>query len=141
MRKLVLGLGEDGTTRVLEEVAVAFSEVLPGIGWDTIFETAESPPPSRPQGDGDLLPMGVDPGLVRWNVMEWGAGAEVPRPHTDTLDFDTVLTGSVELILDDGSHNLVSGDCVVVPGIDHAWRAGPEGCQVSCVFFGTPPPS
>lgn len=139
MRKLILGVREDGSTRVAEETAISFNEVLLGIGWDTVFETHESPLPPRPEGQGDLLPMGVDPGLMRWNVMEWGPGTEVPKHHTDTLDFDTVLTGSVELILDDGVHSLVPGDCVVVAGIDHAWRAGPEGCRVSCIFIGTPP--
>jgi quercetin dioxygenase-like cupin family protein len=141
MRKLILGLDEGGRTCVVEEAAVAFSEVLPGIGWDTLFETTENPPPARPEGRGDLLPLGVDPGLVRWNMMEWGPGTEVPRHHTDTLDFDSIVTGSIELILDDGSHDLVAGDFVVVPGIDHAWRAGPEGCRLSCIFFGTPPRS
>jgi hypothetical protein len=31
------------------------------------------------------------------------------------------------------------GDCVVITGIDHAWRAGPSGCQISGIMLGTPP--
>jgi hypothetical protein len=60
--------------------------------------------------------------------------------HTDTLDFDIVLAGSVELLLDDGAHPLGPGDCVVVSGVDHAWSTGSDGCSLSIVTVGTPPP-
>jgi hypothetical protein len=35
----------------------------------------------------------------------------------------------------------VAGDCVVVTGVGHAWRPGPEGCVMSVVVIGTPPPT
>lgn len=72
--------------------------------------------------------------------MEWAPGTTWPSHHTDTLDLDVVLAGSVQLILDEGVHLLTPGDCVVIPGIDHAWRAGPEGCRIGYVLVGTPEP-
>ena len=57
--------------------------------------------------------------------------------HTDTVDFDLVLEGTVELLLDDGAHLLSSGDHAVVTGVDHAWRAGSEGCVLSAVALGS----
>jgi hypothetical protein len=59
--------------------------------------------------------------------------------HTDTVDLNLVLSGSIDLILDTGVHTLMPGDCVVITGIDHAWRAGPSGCQISGIMLGTPP--
>jgi len=50
-----------------------------------------------------------------------------------------VLSGSIELILDDGEHPLVAGDHVVVTGVDHAWRAGPDGCRISIISLGVSP--
>ena len=73
-------------------------------------------------------------------VVELGAGSETPMHHTDTLDLQTVLSGSVELVLDDGAHRLDAGDLVVLAGVDHAWRAGPDGARLSAVLIGTPPP-
>ncbi len=35
---------------------------------------------------------------------------------------------------------LVAGDLVVLAGVDHAWRAGPDGARLSAVLIGTPPP-
>ena len=73
-------------------------------------------------------------------VVELGPGSEAPMHHTDTLDLQTVLSGSVELLLDDGAHRLEQGDLVVLTGVDHAWRAGPDGCRLSAVLVGTPSP-
>jgi hypothetical protein len=36
-------------------------------------------------------------------------------------------------------HRQNPGDCLVITGIDHAWRAGPSGCRVRAVVLGTPP--
>ena len=61
--------------------------------------------------------------------------------QTYTVDFDTVLSGSIELILDDGVHPLKAGDHVMVTGVDHAWCAGPDGCRMSIVSLGVSPPA
>ncbi|MGQ9348086.1 hypothetical protein [Mycolicibacterium gilvum] len=74
-------------------------------------------------------------------VVDLGPDSETPMHHTDTLDLETVLSGSVDLVLDDGSHRLEQGDLVVLTGVDHAWRAGPDGCRLSAVLIGTPPPA
>ena len=59
--------------------------------------------------------------------------------HTDSIDCHTVIRGSCALILDDGDHWLEAGDCVIVNGVDHAWRTGPDGCVSSSMFIATPP--
>jgi hypothetical protein len=82
----------------------------------------------------------VPPGIARWMLVHFGPGVERPMHHTDTVDFDTIIFGSVEIILHDGPHRLEPGDCVVVTGVDHGWRAGPQGCTASVVVVGTPPP-
>jgi quercetin dioxygenase-like cupin family protein len=61
--------------------------------------------------------------------------------YTDTVDFDVVLSGSVESILDDGAHLLTVGDSAVVTGVDHGWRAGPEGCRLNLMTIGVSPPT
>jgi hypothetical protein len=61
--------------------------------------------------------------------------------HTDSIDFIAILTGSVELLLDDGVHLLEAGDCVVQTGIDHGWQPGPDGYTFLATIIGTPPPT
>jgi quercetin dioxygenase-like cupin family protein len=93
----------------------------------------------RPSGQGFLADLGVAPGSIRWSVMQFDPDFEMEKHHTDTLDFDMILEGSVDIVLDDGAHRLGPGDCVVVTGVDHAWKAGPDGFAMSVTVFGTPP--
>ncbi len=52
------------------------------------------------------------------------------------MDLHTVVQGSITLMLGDGEQVLEPGDCAVVAGVDHAWRAGPDGCVESVVMVG-----
>jgi mannose-6-phosphate isomerase-like protein (cupin superfamily) len=49
---------------------------------------------------------------------------EHPGMHTtDTVDIDVVISGEVDLELDDGKEvHLKAGDCVIQNGTRHAWR-------------------
>lgn len=141
MRLIVAGVGGDGRSCALEERGEQFDQVLPGLSLFGLFTTPETPPPARPPGHGVLVDLGLAAGLCTWNVWRHDPGLEVPMHHTDTLDFDLILEGSVELILDDGVHPLLPGDCVVMQGVDHGWRAGEEGCVMGAVNLGTAPVS
>jgi uncharacterized cupin superfamily protein len=69
---------------------------------------------------------------LRIRYAEWGANADSSTIHsTDTLDVNVVLSGQVELLLDEGRSVLLrKGDAVVLPGVRHGWRAGPEGASI-----------
>jgi quercetin dioxygenase-like cupin family protein len=123
----------------MSEREVLFGEIAPGLSVDGLFMASASPMPSRPPGRGDLVDLGVEPGRASWSLFRFEPGAEVGMHHTDTIDFDVIVDGSVELVLGDGTHLLEAGDCVVMTGVDHAWRAGATGCIVSAVALGTPP--
>lgn len=139
MRCLVAGMDEAGRSAVRNEREIAFGELMPGLSVDALFRTTESPPAARPEGRGELVDLGLQPGQSSWALWRFEAGSEVGMHHTDTVDFNVVLEGAIELILDDGAHALQSGDCVVMTGVDHAWRAGPTGCLLSGVALGSRP--
>jgi len=56
--------------------------------------------------------------------------------RTDTLDYGVILAGAVVLVLDDGEVELGPGDCWVMPGVIHQWRAGASGATISCTVLG-----
>ena len=138
MRQLVTGVDGQGRSCVVSEVEnpPTGPRVIPR----TVYETTTAPPPSRPPGHGDWMDLHVGVGLARWIMVQWPPGITARMHHTDTVDFDTVLAGTVDLILDDGPHRLEAGDCVVVTGVDHGWESGPNGATVTVVLLGTPPP-
>ena len=82
----------------------------------------------------------VAPGCTRLITVVWPPGLTAEMHYTDTIDVDTVLAGSVDIILGDGRHHLEVGDTVIVAGVDHAWEAGPSGATVSVMLLGTPSP-
>lgn len=141
MRTLIAGVDADGRSCVVSHDDVALDRLAPGFAMAVPFATISSPPPAGPGGSAPLIDQGIAPGLARWMVVELGPDSETPMHHTDTLDLQTVLSGSVDLVLDDGTHRLEEGDLVVLTGVDHAWRGGPEGCRLSAVLIGTPPPA
>lgn len=141
MQRLVTGIDENGRSCVISREQPEVVTAEGGITTiDTMVDVQQTPPPPRPQGNGEFYDLGVGPGQLQWLVVKWEPGASFTMHHTDTIDLDTVLAGSMELTLDDGTHLLEAGDCVVINGVDHAWRAGPEGCTMSFALFGTPPP-
>ena len=141
MKTLITGVDAEGRSCVVSQDDLALDRLAPGFAMAIPYATTTSPPPERPTGAAPLIEQGIAPGLTRWMVVELGPGSESPMHHTDTLDLQTVLSGSVDLVLDDGAHRLEQGDLVVLTGVDHAWRGGPDGCVLTAVLIGTPPPA
>ena len=144
MRLLVTGVDASGRSWAAQDgpVSLQGDAGLGGITYSVLYAAASAP--SIDDGGGrvaDFLDLAVPPGSMRWTAIEYGPGAEFSMHHTDTVDFDVVLSGSVELILDDGAHLLTVGDSAVVTGVDHAWRAGPEGCRLNIMTIGVAPPN
>lgn len=49
--------------------------------------------------------------------------------HTDTLDMAFVFSGEIDLITDVDEIHCTPGDCIIVRGVNHAWRVrGSEPC-------------
>ncbi len=61
--------------------------------------------------------------------------------NTDALDIVYVVDGHPDLVLGAGTHTLGPGESVIMPGTDHAWKAGPAGVRFLVFSLGTPPPA
>jgi len=138
VKLIVCGIS-DGKTCVLEEVVDTPSDDR--LSMQTIFEMKLDSLPPRPPGLGDLVDLPVAPGTMKWFWSRGEPNGYWDMHHTDTIDCHTIVSGSIDLILDDGTHHLEAGDSAVVSGIDHAWQVGPDGCFSSILIFGTPKPT
>lgn len=67
--------------------------------------------------------VGVRPGGLRSLVTNMPAGFDSGMHRTDTVDFSLVLDGEVTFVVETGEVTLNPGDCVLVCGVLHAWRA------------------
>jgi hypothetical protein len=138
-RFLVTGVDAAGRSCAARDDQVVLGPALEGLRYAMMYATPTLPTISAGGRAADTLDLGVSAGAMDWKVLDYAPGMEFSLHHTDTIDFDIVLSGSIELILDDGEHPLVAGDHVVVTGVDHAWRAGPDGCRISIISLGALP--
>jgi mannose-6-phosphate isomerase-like protein (cupin superfamily) len=65
----------------------------------------------------------------------------VPRRHrTDSIDYALVLSGSIDMDLDDETVHLKAGDILVQRGTIHNWiNRGTEPCVIAFVLIGAKP--
>ncbi len=149
MRKLTTGVDAEGRSFLVEAVDVTPSTVEGhGVNVARVYATTESPPPPRLRALGEHVDISLAPGLLRWLVVEHAPYDPAVGPatagrihHGDALDLVFVFDGAGELLLQDGAHPVGAGDLIVMPGVDHAMRPGPEGCRIVVVSVGTPRPS
>jgi len=139
MRSLIAGTDDEGRSTILSEVVIAERDMHAGgpSHRNDVFFLRETPPPARPPARAGYHETGIDPGHADFLVLQMPAGVEHPMHHTDTLNFHTIVQGHLDVVLDDGPHRLDTGDSLVLPGIDHGWKAGPEGCTMTIVNLGS----
>ncbi len=63
-----------------------------------------------------------------------------PGMHTTrTIDYGIILSGEIDLELDEGEVHLAAGDVVVQRGTRHAWRnRSEEPCRVAFILISSP---
>ena len=139
MRSLIAGVDDAGRSCILTEIVIEDRDIhTEGPSFRTdVFKLRETPPPQRPPGKASYHETGVGPGEADFLVLQMPANIEHPMHHTDTLNFHTIVAGHLDVLLDDGPHRLDSGDSLVLPGIDHGWRAGPAGCTMTILNLGS----
>jgi mannose-6-phosphate isomerase-like protein (cupin superfamily) len=145
---MTLGLDSEGRSCLVEEHDVTTAPVIPGVAMASLFSTTECPPIAPPPGHGTFDDMQMTPGTVNWMVVDlepYMEGDELTLAtkmhYNNTIELFCVLDGSVHTVLGDGALDLKRGDCVAMPGVDHATRAGPDGARVLSISIGLAPAS
>jgi mannose-6-phosphate isomerase-like protein (cupin superfamily) len=69
-----------------------------------------------------------------------GASREKPRDpgmhRTKTIDYAVIISGEIDMLLDDSEVHLEAGDVVVQRGTNHAWvNRGNTPCQVAFILI------
>jgi hypothetical protein len=77
------------------------------------------------------------PGCVGACMLTWEPGFAYPMHQTDTLDIVFIISGRLELVLENGTTVMHSGECVVQRGTAHSWRVvGDEPCTIAAFGVG-----
>jgi quercetin dioxygenase-like cupin family protein len=144
MQFTVTGVLADGRSTVVETRRVLEDSIEWGDYsrsdrvWNTTQQPLELPVPRR-RADEAIMELGVAEGATRWTMAEFKPETQGVWHRTDTLDYDVVIQGQVTLLLEAGEVVLGVGDSVMIPGVTHCWRGGPEGATMAVVLMGLPP--
>jgi naringenin degradation protein FdeH len=101
----------------------------------TIFRVVEFAPEREVKADYQTK-LRLFQGL---GVAPEGASREKPRDptmhRTKTVDYAVILSGEIDMLLDDSDIHLKPGDVVIQRGTNHAWvNRGTHPCQVAFVI-------
>ena len=68
-------------------------------------------------------------------------GARHPGMHrTESIDYPVIMSGEIDMLLDDSEVHLRAGDVVVQRGTYHAWaNRGSEPCRVALILIDADP--
>jgi mannose-6-phosphate isomerase-like protein (cupin superfamily) len=98
----------------------------------TVFRVVEFPPESAGAAAGDNAAILTELGLPAHAT---AAGAHRSMHRTDTVDYCVVLSGEIDMVLEDGEVHLQAGDVLVQQGTLHAFiNRGTQPCRIAAVL-------
>jgi quercetin dioxygenase-like cupin family protein len=142
VRRVVTGHDANGRAQVaIDEVSKNVISSRPGASACVIWTTEGFPVDNT--GDADTSTRKVGTTLANgcvFRVVEFAPGVS-PRNHrTDSIDFAVVMSGEIDMQLDDSEVHLKAGDVLVQRGTIHNWvNRGREPCQIAFVLVDARP--
>jgi len=138
--------GHDSAGRAILSSDESFPvELVPSgdAAFSLIWTTATVPADNNDQTDGRARDAGLtlDHGSVI-RIVDMLPGRASPMHRTNSVDYGIVLSGQVELEVDDGVKTLLGpGDIVVQRGTMHLWRnpSPTEVCRIAFVLIEATP--
>jgi quercetin dioxygenase-like cupin family protein len=142
VRRVVTGHDADGRAVVqIDEVATELFSNRPG-AMATVVWTSEGFPVSNEGTDDEgRRPVATTlPGGTVFRVLELAPGVTPRRHRTDSIDYAVVMSGEIDMELDDTVVHLRAGDVLVQRGTVHNWvNHGSEPCVIAFVLIDAQP--
>ena len=141
-RRVVTGHDASGRAVVkIDEVAKNPVSSRPGATACVVWTTEGFPIDNTGEEDAGLRKTGttLDNGTV-FRILELAPGV-TPRNHrTDSIDYAVVMSGEVDMELDDTTVHLKAGNVLVQRGTIHNWvNRGTEPCVLAFVLIAAKP--
>jgi quercetin dioxygenase-like cupin family protein len=142
VRRIVTG--HDGSGRAvvkIDEVSKNLVSGRPGATACVVWTTESFPVDNTGDADAGLRQVGttLNNGTV-FRVVEFAPGV-APRIHrTDSIDYALVMSGEIDMELDDSVVHLKAGDVLVQRGTIHNWvNRGTQPCVIAFVLIDAKP--
>ena len=142
VRRVVTGHDANGQAVVkIDEVSKNLVSSRPGQSACVVWTSESFPVNNTGDADQGLRAVGttLNNGTV-FRVVEFGPGV-TPRNHrTDSIDYAVVMSGEIDMELDDAVVHLKAGDVLVQRGTIHNWiNRGTWPCVIAFVLIDAKP--
>lgn len=142
LRRVITGHDANGKAIVkIDEVSQNLSTGRPGRSACVVWTTESFPVSNTGEADEGLRQVGttLKNGTV-FRVIEFSPGV-APRNHrTDSIDYAVVMSGEIDMELDDTVVHLKAGDVLVQRGTIHNWvNRGTEPCVMAFILIDAKP--
>jgi quercetin dioxygenase-like cupin family protein len=142
VRRVVTGHDARGRARVtIDGVSKNVTSSRPGQSACVVWTTESFPVNNTGDADQGLRQVGttLNNGTV-FRIVEFGPGV-APRNHrTDSIDYAVVMSGEIDMELDDSVVHLKAGDVLVQRGTIHNWvNGGTQPCVIAFVLIDAKP--
>ena len=138
VRRVITGHDDTGRAIVaIDEVASHLTVGRPGATVCNVWTTEGFPVDNTGESDAGLRKVGTTlPGGTIFRVIEFAPGV-APRNHrTDSIDYGIILSGEIDMEVDDSSVHLRAGDVFVQRGTMHNWiNRGTEPCVLAVILI------
>src|SRR4029453_18684253 len=144
LRRVVTGHDANGHAVVkIDEVSKNLVSARPGSTACVVWTTESFPVDNTGNADEGLRKTGttLNNGTV-FRVVEFAPGV-APRNHrTDSIDYAVIISGEIDMELDDSIGHLKAGDVMVQRGTIHTWvNKGREPCVIAFTLVAAKPVS
>jgi quercetin dioxygenase-like cupin family protein len=142
VRRIVTGHDANGRAVVtIDEVSKNITSSRPGASASVVWTTESFPVNNTGDADEGLRTVRttLQNGTV-FRVIEFAPGV-APRNHrTDSIDYAVVISGEIDMELDDSVVHLKAGDVLVQRGTIHNWvNRGSQPCVMAFVLIDAKP--
>jgi quercetin dioxygenase-like cupin family protein len=140
VRRVVTGHDASGRARVVIDEAMRL-EPGPTGGRRVAWTTQGFPVDNTGSDDGSEREAGLTlPGGTVFRVVRFDPGNAPRRHRTSSVDYAVVVSGEIDMELDDEVVHLQAGDVLVQRGTVHNWmNRGTEPCTIAFVLIDAEP--
>ena len=146
IRRVVTGHGGKSIAKVIREGAAANTKnPRPGVASTLMWCTDAMPADIAVGEDAEdmgarILGTAPPENGSRFIVMEFAPGIASEMHRTETIDYILMLSGEIEMDMDDSTVKLRAGDIMVQRGTNHAWvNRGGEPARLAIVLLDAKP--
>ena len=140
VRRIVTGHTSDGTAIFISDEILPVDIIPSGdAAFSLVWTTATVPADNNDESDGRNRDAGLtlnQGSVIR--IVDMLPGGISPMHRTNSIDYGIILSGHVELELDDGAVTTArGGDIIIQRGTMHLWRnpSASEVCRIAFILI------